>query len=115
MLDEELSQFIRACRELYPAPDTKRQVPCITIIIFGKRHHTRFFASAENEADKNSTPRNGAVVDRGVTESRKWDFFLQSHSAISTPRSMHYYIIMDQIFTKRRVPPHLPTVADVIE
>lgn len=116
VLDEELPQFIRACRELYPAPDTKRQLPRITIIIVGKRHHTRFFASAENEADKKSNPRNGTVVDRGMTESQNWDFFLQSHSAVvGTPRSAHYYVIMDQIFSKRRVPPHLTTVADVVE
>lgn len=116
VLNEELPQFIRACRELYPAPDTKRQIPRITIVIVGKRHHTRFFASAENEADKKSNPRNGTVVDRGVTESRNWDFFLQSHSAImGTPRPAHYCVIMDQIFTKRMVPPHLTTVADVIE
>lgn len=116
VLDEELPQFIRACRELYPAADTRRQLPRITIVIVGKRHHTRFFASAENEADKKSNPRNGTVVDRGVTESQNWDFFLQSHSAIlGTPRSAHYYVIMDQIFTKRKVPPHLTTVADVIE
>lgn len=116
VLNEELPQFIRACRELYPAPDTNRQIPRITIVIVGKRHHTRFFASAENEADKKSNPRNGTVVDRGVTESRNWDFFLQSHSAIiGTPRPAHYYVIMDQIFSKRMVPPHLTTVADVIE
>ena len=116
VLDEELPQFIRACRELYPTPDTMRQLPRITIIIVGKRHHTRFFPSAEGEADKKSNPKNGTVVDRGLTESRNWDFFLQSHSAImGTARSAHYYIIMDQIFTKRRVPPHLTTVADVIE
>lgn len=116
VLDEELPQLIRACRELYPAPDTKRQLPRITIIIVGKRHYTRFFPSAEGEADKRSNPKNGTVVDRGLTESRNWDFFLQSHSAImGTARSAHYYIIMDQIFTKRRVPPHLTTVADVIE
>lgn len=116
VLNDELPQFIRACRELYPAPDTKRQIPRITIVIVGKRHHTRFFASAENEADKKSNPRNGTVVDRGVTESRNWDFFLQSHSAImGTPRPAHYCVIMNQIFTKGMVPSHLETVADVIE
>lgn len=116
VLNEELPQFTRACRELYPAPDTKRQIPRITIVIVGKRHHTRFFASAENEADKKSNTRNGTVVDRGVTESRSWDFFLQSHSAImGTPRPAHYCVIMDQIFTKRTVPSHLTNVADVIE
>lgn len=64
VLDEELLQFIRAYRELYPAPDTLRQLLCITIVIGGKRHHIRFFASAENEAHKKSNPRNGTVVDR---------------------------------------------------
>lgn len=61
VLDEELPQFIRACRGLYPAPVTKRQVPCITIIIFDKRHHTRFFASAENEADKSPIPETAPL------------------------------------------------------
>lgn len=116
VLDEELPQFIRACRELYLSPDTRRKLPRITIIVVGKRHHTRFFASAGDEADKKSNPKSGTLVDRDLTESRNCDLFLQSHSAVvGTPRSAHYNIIMDQIFTKRRVPTHLTTVADVIE
>lgn len=34
---------------------------------------------------------------------------------MGTPRSAHYCVIMDQIFTQRRVPLHLTTVADVVE
>jgi len=116
VIETELPLLRKACTELYPPPDTKKGLPHITIIIVGKRHHTRFYPTTAGDADRCSNPRNGTVVDRGVTEARNWDFFLQSHTALQgTARPAHYYIVLDEIFTKRRVPPPFQNVADVLE
>ena len=116
VIDTELPLLRKACAELYPPPDTKKGLPHITIIIVGKRHHTRFYPTTASDADRSSNPKNGTVVDRGVTEARNWDFFLQSHTALQgTARPAHYYIVLDEIFAKRKVPPPFQNVADVLE
>ena len=115
VIDTELPLLRKACAELYPPPDTKKGLPHITIIIVGKRHHTRFYPTTASDADRSSNPKNGTVVDRGVTEARNWDFFLQSHTALQgTARPAHYYIVLDEILAKRRVPPPFQNVADVL-
>ncbi|KAF2773981.1 Piwi-domain-containing protein [Teratosphaeria nubilosa] len=73
--------------------------PNITLIVCGKRHHTRFYA------DKSSTPawaidekRNfkpGLMVDdRSIRSPYSFDFYLQSHKALNgTARPCHYFVI----------------------
>lgn len=51
--------------------------PKLTIIICGKRHHTRFYPTEEDSAAGDGNPRPGTVVDRGVTAIYDFDFFLQ--------------------------------------
>lgn len=102
VLAEELPQLRAACKELYPAPDQAKGLPRITIVIVGKRHHTRFYVTKATEGDRSGNPKAGTVVDRGVTEARSWDFFLQSHAAIKgTARPAHYYVLLDEIFRER--------------
>ena len=116
VIDTELPLLRKAYAELYPPPDTKKGLPHITIIIVGKRHHTRFYPTTTSDADRSSNLKNGTVIDRGVIEARNWDFFLQSHTALqSIAWPAHYYIVLDEIFTKRRVPPPFQNVADVLE
>ena len=79
VLTEELPAFKKAFEKLYPV----KQQPKLTIIIVGKRHHTRFFPTNPKDADpKTGNPMNGTVVDRGVTMEKGWDFFLQAHTAL---------------------------------
>ncbi|KAI8949427.1 ribonuclease H-like domain-containing protein [Xylaria longipes] len=102
VLQQELPQLREACKELYPPKDQARDIPRMTLIIVGKRHHTRFYATKEADADNSGNPKAGTVVDRGVTEARTWDFFLQSHSAIKgTARPAHYVVLLDEIFRHR--------------
>lgn len=116
VLNIELPQLRTACDELYPPSDRKKGLPKITIIIVGKRHHSRFYPTTAHNADSNGNPKCGTVVDRGVTEARNWDFFLQSHAAIQgTARPAHYFIVLDEIFAKRAVPHGFQNVADVLE
>lgn len=116
VLDNELPLLRKACGELYPAPHTKKGLPHITIVVVGKRHHTRFYPTKTEDADRSGNPKNGTVVDRGVTEARNWDFFLQAHTALQgTARPAHYYIILDEIFTNRKITPPFHNTADVLE
>lgn len=116
VLTTELPLLRKACADLYPPADTKKGFPHMTIVVVGKRHHTRFYPTAAGDADRSSNPKNGTVVDRGVTEASNWDFFMQSHTALQgTARPAHYYIVLDEIFTKRKVPPPFQNVADVLE
>ncbi|KIX98867.1 uncharacterized protein Z520_05328 [Fonsecaea multimorphosa CBS 102226] len=116
VLEKELPSFRAACKELYPPDKTKNGFPHITIIVVGKRHNTRFYPTKEADADRSSNPPNGTIVDRGVTEARNWDFFLQAHTALQgTARPAHYYIVLDEIFRRRPVKPPFNNPADVLE
>ena len=117
VLNDEFSPMRNACPDLYSK--TNQQPPRFTIVIVGKRHHTRFFAPLGSPArDKSTNPKCGLVVDRGITEARSWDFFLQSHAShLGTARPSHYFVLWDEIFTNRessadgsRIPP-----ADMLE
>jgi len=120
MKKEVLAPLLRrACQEMYPPADQNKGFPRLTVVVVGKRHHTRFYASRKEDADRSSNPKPGTVVDRGVTEARNWDFFLQSHAAIQgTARPAYYFVLLDEIFRARyakTAPPPFGNVADVLE
>lgn len=119
VLEQELPQLRKACERVYPATDTKKGLPHISIVVVGKRHHTRFFATSEDPTktdNKTDNPQNGTVVDRHVTEACNWDFYLQSHKALQgTARPAHYFVVLDEIFTSRPVPKDFKNNADVLE
>lgn len=116
VLAEEVKKLRAACKELYPGPDQKRGLPKVTVVIVAKRHHTRFYPTRLGEADEHSNPQPGTVVDRGVTEARTWDFFMQAHAALKgTARPAHYVVLCDEIFTTGKTPPHFKNAADVLQ
>ncbi|KAG4427462.1 hypothetical protein IFR05_017056, partial [Cadophora sp. M221] len=116
VLDEELPLIRNACRQLYPADATKQHFPKVSIIICGKRHHTRFYPTAEKDADRSSNCEPGTIVDRGVTEVGGWDFFLQAHCCLQgTARSAHYYVILDEIFRGIKPTGQHKSAADALE
>ena len=104
VLDEELDKMRKESGELYKK--VNQTWPRFTLIIVAKRHHTRFFPLDKNVGKDSSTDNRthnftrGLVVDRGITEARTWDFFLQSHNALQgTARPAHYVVLWDEIFT----------------
>ncbi|KAF2790570.1 putative RNA interference and gene silencing protein [Melanomma pulvis-pyrius CBS 109.77] len=119
VLSKELPQLRRACEKMYPPADTKKGLPRITIVICGKRHKTRFYPTTEQDCDRSGNTKPGTVVDRGVTEARNWDFFLQAHAALQgTARPCHYYIVHDEIFRQiyaKGIPPPFQNIADIVE
>jgi eukaryotic translation initiation factor 2C len=114
VLDQELPKLREACKVLYPANSLQ---PKMTIIIVGKRHHTRFYPTKAADADERSAnTKNGTVVDRGVTEARLWDFFLQAHSSgLGTARPAHYVVILDEVFRQKKALGRFATAADALE
>lgn len=91
-----MPQLIKA----FASYNTPGQVyrPQLTIVICGKRHHTRFYPTDANNADRDGNPRPGTVVDRGVTAIYDFDFFLQAHGGLQgTTRPTHYYVVHDEI------------------
>ncbi|KAJ5938919.1 hypothetical protein N7466_002053 [Penicillium verhagenii] len=99
VIEKELPLLKRACEAVYPASETKRGFPKMSIIIVGKRHNTRFYPTTDADADRSANPMPGTVVDRGISESKHWDFFLQAHSALQgTARPAHYFTVWDEIF-----------------
>ncbi|KAK6532444.1 hypothetical protein TWF281_006632 [Arthrobotrys megalospora] len=93
VLHNEVPQIMKAF-DTYK-PGTK---PKLTVVIVGKRHHTRFYPAEENAADKKYNCKPGTVVDRSVTAVYDFDFYLQAHSGLQgTVRPAHYYVIRDDI------------------
>lgn len=116
VIDQEFPLLREACKASYPASDTAKGLPHFSIIIVGKRHHTRFYPTKTTDADRSHNCKNGTVVDRGVTEMQTWDFFLQAHACLQgTARPAHYVVIVDEIFRGRK--PTLPHkhAADTLE
>lgn len=96
VLENELPAFEKAFDSLYGA---KAKHPKISIIIVGKRHHTRFYPSQEADTDgRTGNPMPGTVVDRGVTGEKLFDFFLLAHQGLQgTSKPAHYVVIKDEI------------------
>ncbi|KUJ21353.1 Piwi-domain-containing protein [Mollisia scopiformis] len=77
--------------------------PAITLLVVGKRHHTRFFPKwlegqkPAPKAGDRSTDRNtvaGLIIDHTVVTPHHFSFYLQSHdSPIGTARTGHYVVI----------------------
>lgn len=73
------------------SPPGRSYNPQLTIVICGKRHHTRFFPTDVAHAAQDGNPKPGTVVDRGVTAVYEYDFFLQAHGG-ERHRSLHIWL-----------------------
>lgn len=72
-------------------------LPKITVIIVGKRHHTRFYPNpAKPRESRKPNLEAGLVVDNHIVHPKQFSFYLQSHSSPQgTARSGHYVVIYD--------------------
>ncbi|KAI1827005.1 Piwi-domain-containing protein [Xylaria intraflava] len=95
VLDKELPHIRNACKAVYPA----KEQPKIALIVSVKRHQTRFFPTDPRHTVKSRNIKNGTVVDRGVTQATRWDFFLTAHKGLQgTSRPAHYTVLLDEVF-----------------
>ncbi|KAK2751052.1 Nucleolar Complex 2 protein [Myotisia sp. PD_48] len=94
VLDSELNAINNAIETYYGTVCR----PKVTMIIVGKRHHTRFYpANREHIDERSGNVVAGTVVDRGCTMVRNFDFFLVAHTGIKgTSRPAHYVVLSDE-------------------
>ncbi|KAF1845242.1 Piwi-domain-containing protein [Cucurbitaria berberidis CBS 394.84] len=94
VLREEYPAFKKAFDKLY---GVESKHPKISIVMVGKRHHTRFYPTKEEDTDgRTGNPKPGTVVDRGVTGEKLFDFFLLAHQGLQgTSKPAHYVVLRD--------------------
>lgn len=96
ILTLEIPRFEEAFEKLY---GEKKNWPKMTVIVVGKRHHTRFYPTTEENKDaRTGNPLPGTVVDRGIVGRVLYEFYLQTHASLKgTARPAHYVVIKDDI------------------
>ncbi|KXN84381.1 Protein argonaute-2 [Leucoagaricus sp. SymC.cos] len=93
VIEQEMPPMIAAFRRM-----NVKYRPKLTIVVCGKRHHTRFFPTNPGDADNKANPLPGAAVDRGITSVCHFDFYLQAHGSLQgSSKPTHYFIIHDEI------------------
>ncbi|KAJ7201035.1 argonaute-like protein [Mycena pura] len=94
VVEQEMPQI----KEAFKSTPVQGYNPQLTIVICGKRHHTRFYPTEAANAANDGNPKAGTVVDRGVTAVYEFDFFLQAHGGLQgTTKPTHYYVVHDEI------------------
>ena len=77
--DKELSRIREALDKFNTkARGGKPYKPTISIIVCGKRHHSRFPGTSPDVLMRNGNTVPGVVVDKGVTDIYNFDFYLQA-------------------------------------
>ncbi|KAF9035930.1 argonaute-like protein [Panaeolus papilionaceus] len=90
VLRDEVPLIKAACAE-------KNINPKLTFIIVGKRHHIRFFPSAEGPADRTGNCLAGTTVDTGIAHPTEFDYYQLTHGGLlGTSRPSHYSVLVDE-------------------
>lgn len=91
-----LKAEIRALRKAFKMISDNYSPP-ITFIVANKRHHTRAFPVDRRDADHKGNVKPGTVVDSGVLDPHRFDFFLYGHSSLQgTSKPCHYTVLYDE-------------------
>ncbi|KAE9031993.1 Protein argonaute-2 [Phytophthora rubi] len=71
--------------------------PPVTFVVVNKRHHLRAFPVNPRDADRKGNVMPGTVIDTGVVNPHRFDFFLYGHSGIQgTTVPAHYTVLHDE-------------------
>ncbi|KAG8785348.1 hypothetical protein FRC15_001567 [Serendipita sp. 397] len=94
VLVEELPQIRKAFERVYKGG----KKPQLMICICGKRHHARFYPTDDRNASRNGNTKPGTIVDKGIGDVYRFDFYLQAHAGLQgTVKATHYTVIYDEI------------------
>ncbi|EMD35747.1 hypothetical protein CERSUDRAFT_115695 [Gelatoporia subvermispora B] len=94
VLQYELPQILDAFKRV---PSNTPYKPKLTIVICGKRHNVRLYATDNRDVTRNGNTLPGTVVDRGITYVYHNDFYLQAHAGLQgTVKSTHYVVVYDE-------------------
>lgn len=91
VFSQELNQIKQAARNII---GNNSSLPKVTLLVVGKRHHTRFFPSSKSGTENIPC---GLVIDHTVVNPQHFNFYLQSHdSPLGTARSAHCVVITNE-------------------
>lgn len=96
VLQHELVAVRSACTAVYAGKPS----PKLTLIVCNKRHNTRAFPTKKDDADERNgfNCKPGTVFDRGITQPKYWEFFLQAHPSLQgSAKSARYIVLLDNI------------------
>jgi eukaryotic translation initiation factor 2C len=77
VLRQELPEIKKAFVAVYGVDAAH---PKLSIIMCGKRNRTRLISTSAGTASHNGNTRAGTVIDKGVTDVYRYDFYLQASS-----------------------------------
>ena len=101
-VNEELPLIKNACRASKLTRHAKGHLPRITVVLVDENCDARFYPTADTEGHSSGSPLAGTVVDRGISDPRQWDFFLQSHNPTQGPNQpTRYFVIFDEVFRRQ--------------
>ena len=89
VLETELPQIQEAFRRVYESAQNKgAKKPQLMICICGKRHHARFYPTNSANATKNGNTKPGTIVDKGIGDVYRFDFYLQARKSAEWRRRL---------------------------
>ncbi|KAI0797593.1 Piwi-domain-containing protein [Abortiporus biennis] len=93
VIQYELPQFFAAFSKFKQST----YKPKLTIIVCGKRHNTRQWATDTQHMSRNGNTLPGTVVDQGITDVYNFDFYLQAHNGLQGHvKPTHYTVVYDE-------------------
>ncbi|KAL6303624.1 Piwi-domain-containing protein [Sparassis latifolia] len=94
VLQHELPKLLAAFKKISPKAPYR---PKLMITICGKRHHARTYPTDRNFMDRKGNTPPGTVIDKGITDVYRFDFYLQAHAGLQGQvRPTHYVVIYDE-------------------
>lgn len=92
ILQSEMLALRKACKMM-----SEDYMPPVTFIVVNKRHHMRGFAQNQQDMDRSGNVQPGTVIDQGIVDAHRFDFFLFGHSGIQgTSCPAHYTVLHDE-------------------
>uniref|UniRef100_K3X8F2 Piwi domain-containing protein n=1 Tax=Globisporangium ultimum (strain ATCC 200006 / CBS 805.95 / DAOM BR144) TaxID=431595 RepID=K3X8F2_GLOUD len=92
ILQTEMKALRKACMMM-----SEDFIPPVTFIVANKRHHMRGFGLNSRDCDRSGNIQPGTVIDTGIVDSHRFDFFLYGHSGIQgTSCPAHYTVLHDE-------------------
>lgn len=71
--------------------------PPVTFVVVNKRHHMRSFGINQGDTDRKGNVNPGTIIDTGIVDTHKFDFFLYGHAGIQgTSVPAHYTVLHDE-------------------
>lgn len=92
VLQAEMRSLRKACKMI-----SEDYNPPITFVVVNKRHHMRAFGQNARDTDRKGNVIPGTIVDTGIVDTHRFDFFLYGHAGIQgTSVPAHYTVLHDE-------------------